>query len=122
MSESKSNEILIGDDENESLFTEFIKFLYTGGVDTSDQQKLVEFMIVANKYLVKNMKDFKVSAKILLEGIISYIDKDVDGRLSEFDNLCESVDFKKLEKEELLKLYTKKNGYKEVQLSYQLLF
>jgi hypothetical protein len=45
MSESKSNEILIGEEENEGLFTEFIKFLYTGCVDTSDQNKLVEFMM-----------------------------------------------------------------------------
>jgi hypothetical protein len=70
MQESKSNEIIIPEDENEDLFKEFIQFLYSGKVDCSNEQHLVEFLIVANKYLVKNIKDFKVSAKILLNGVI----------------------------------------------------
>jgi len=108
MQESKAEEIIIGEEENEEQFKEFIKFLYTGSIDCSDQTRLVEFIIVSNKYLVRNMKEFKVSPKVLLNGIIAYVDKDVDARIGEFDNLCENVNFKKFDKEELLKIYTKK--------------
>jgi len=43
-----------------------------------------------------------------LNGIISYVEKDLNNRLSEFDSLCSSVDFKKLKKEDLQKIYSKK--------------
>jgi len=108
MSESKNNEILIDKDENEELFKEFIKFLYTGAIDCTDQSRLVEFMIIANKYIVKNLKDYKVSAKTLFNGIVAYVEKDLEKRFSQFETLIESVDFKKFEKDELLKVYTKK--------------
>jgi len=74
----------------------FIKFLYTGAIDYTDQSRLVEFMIIANKYLVRNMKDFKVSSKVLLNGIIAFVEKDTEKRFSQFDTLCENVDFKKI--------------------------
>jgi len=55
---------------------------------------------------------------VLLNGVISYIEKDLTNRVGEFDTLCESVDFKKMEKEDLTKLYAqKKKGYKKIQLS-----
>jgi len=65
-------------------------------------------MIISNKYLIKEIKDFKVSAKVLLNGIISYVEKDLEKRVEEFETLCERVDFRKIEKDELLKVYKKK--------------
>jgi len=118
MSESINNEILIDKDENEELFKDFIKFLYTGCIDCTDQARLVEFMIIANKYLVKNLKDYKVSAKVLFNGIVAYVEKDLEKRFSQFETLIESIDFKKFEKDDLLKIYSKKrNGCKNVLLS-----
>jgi len=75
-------------------------------------------MLLANKYKTKNLSEFKVPAKVLLNGVISYVEKDLTNRVSEFEGLCESVDFKKMEKEDLTKIYAKKkNGYKKVHLS-----
>jgi len=58
--------------------------------------------------------NLRFQEKTLLNGIISYVEKDLTNRVSEFDSLCENVDFKKFEKEDLQKLYSKKNGYKKV--------
>jgi len=85
----------------------FIKFLYTGSIDYVSDQQMVEFMIIANKYLVKNIKEFKVSGKILFKGVISYVEKDIDNRIIEFENLIEQINFKKFEKDDLLKVYGK---------------
>jgi hypothetical protein len=56
---------------------------------------------------VKNIKEFKVSGKILFKGIISYVEKDLDKRIGEFENLVEQINFNKFEKEDLLKIYSK---------------
>jgi hypothetical protein len=45
MLESEKNEILIEKDENEKLFTSFVKFLYTGSIDYISEQQMVEFMM-----------------------------------------------------------------------------
>jgi len=66
------------------------------------------FTILANKYKTKNFTEFKLPAKVLLNGVISYVEKDLNNRVSEFDSLCENVNFKKMEKEDLTKLYAKK--------------
>jgi hypothetical protein len=47
----------------------------------------------------------------LLNGIISYVEKDLNNRVTEFDSLCENVNFKKMEKEDLTKLYAKKKWF-----------
>jgi len=65
-------------------------------------------MILANKLKVKNMGEFKVPPKVYLNGILTYVEKDLNNRMSEFDKLVESVNFKKLEKEDLTKMYAKK--------------
>jgi len=54
------------------------------------------------------MGEFKVPPKVYLNGILTYVEKDLNNRLSEFDKLVESVNFKKLEKEDLTKMYAKK--------------
>jgi hypothetical protein len=65
-------------------------------------------MILANKLKVKNMGEFKVPPKVYLNGILTYVEKDLNNRIGEFDKLVESVNFKKLEKEDLTKMYAKK--------------
>jgi len=85
-----------------------IKFLYTGILEYSNESDLVLFMILANVMKIKNIGEFKVPPKVYLNGIIAYIEKDLNARVGEFDSLAESVNFKKLEKEDLTKLYGKK--------------
>jgi len=65
-------------------------------------------MILANKFHVKSLKEFKVPAKVYLNGVLTYVEKDLTNRVGEFDSLIESVDFKKMEKEDLTKMYSKK--------------
>jgi len=78
-------------------------------LNTQKKVLLLFFTILANKYKTKkNFSEFKLPAKVLLNGVISYVEKDLNNRISEFDNLVESVNFKKLEKEDLTKLYAKK--------------
>jgi len=43
-----------------------------------------------------------------LNGILAYVEKDLTNRMGEFDKLVESINFKKMEKEDLTKLYAKK--------------
>jgi len=52
-------------------------------------------MILANKLKIKNLSEFKVPPKVYLNGIIAYVEKDLNKRTSEFENLVESVNFKK---------------------------
>jgi hypothetical protein len=102
MQESQTNEILIPEDEDEELFKDLLEYFYSGKLNLKNEQYLVEFIIFANKYLVKNIKDFKVSQKTLLNGVIGiiifnlkdYINKDVNERYSEFEELCENIEFK----------------------------
>jgi len=65
-------------------------------------------MILANNLKIKNLGEFKVPPKVYLNGIIAYVEKDLSNRVGEFDKLVESVNFKKLEKDDLTKLYAKK--------------
>jgi len=85
-----------------------VKFFYTGALEYSNESQLVTFMILANKLKVKAISEFKVPPKVYLNGIIAYVEKDLNNRVADFDNLVESVNFKKLEKEDLTKLYAKK--------------
>jgi hypothetical protein len=85
-----------------------IKFYYEGIFEYTDDSAVVIFTLLANKYKTKNFGEFKLPAKVLLNGIITYVEKDLTNRQSEFDTLCESVNFKKMEKEDLQKLYSKK--------------
>jgi len=52
--------------------------------------------------------EFKVPPKVYLNGILAYVEKDLTNRMGEFDKLVESINFKKMEKEDLTKLYAKK--------------
>jgi len=85
-----------------------IKFYYEGVYEYSEESAVVVFTILANKYKKKNFSEFKLPAKVLINGVISYVEKDLTNRVGEFDKLCESVDFKKMDKEDLTKLYAKK--------------
>jgi len=91
-----------------------IQFFYSGKFEYTEDSQVLLFTLLANKYKTKNFSEFKLPAKVLLNGVISYVEKDLTNRVGEFDKLCESVDFKKMDKEDLTKLYAKKNGYKKV--------
>jgi hypothetical protein len=102
------NTYLFTKENDETAAKSLIKFFYSGIFEYSSEEAVVTFMLLANKFKVKDLTAFKVPAKVYLNGIISYIEKDLTNRLSEFDTLAESVDFKKMEKEDLTKLYSKK--------------
>jgi len=85
-------------DVDDSTAKSVIKFLYTGSLEYSSESELVTFMILANHLKIKNITEFKVPAKVYLNGIIAYVEKDLTSRQNEFDTLCESVDFKKWKK------------------------
>jgi len=95
-------------DHDEEAAKNLVKFFYTGTLEYSNESQLVTFMILANKLKVKSIGEFKVPPKVYLNGILAYVEKDLNNRITEFDNLVESVNFKKLEKEDLTKLYAKK--------------
>jgi len=85
-----------------------IKYYYDGVFEYADESSVISFTILANKYKTKNFSEFKLPAKVLLNGIISYVEKDLNNRMSQFESLCDNVNFKKMEKEDLTKLYAKK--------------
>jgi len=85
-----------------------LKFYYEGIYEYTEESAVVIFTILANKYKTKNFSEFKLPAKVLLNGILAYVEKDLSNRMGEFDALCESVNFKKMEKEDLTKLYAKR--------------
>jgi len=72
-----------------------IKFFYTGSLEYSNEADIVSFMILCNKFKVKNLNEFKVPAKAYLNGTLNYIEKDLSNRASEFESLCASINFKK---------------------------
>jgi len=106
--ELKDNVFTFPKDCDESAAKNLLKFFYSGSLEYKDDVSVTTFMILANKYKVKHLNEFKVPAKVYLNGVISYIEKDLSNRVGEFDNLAESVDFKKMEKDDLTKLYAKK--------------
>jgi hypothetical protein len=48
--------------------------------------------------------ELKFPPKEYLNGILSYIEEDLEKRISELENLLESVNFKKIEKDTLKKM------------------
>jgi len=102
------NQYVFASDQDEESAKSLIKFFYTGTLEYTNETQLVTFMILANKLKVKNIGEFKVPPKVYLNGILAYVEKDLSNRISEFDSLVESVNFKKLEKEDLTKMYAKK--------------
>jgi len=107
------NEIVVGEEENEAVFTSVIKFLYTGSYDYGKQEEIVQFVIYAHNYNVKNIKELKIPPKVILEAIMTYVEKDLNTRYQEFDTLIENVDFRKMEKEALVKISKKKKWIKQ---------
>jgi len=106
------NEYLVNKEEDEKTFTNMIKFLYTGKLEYTDEEDIIKFLIYGNNYKIKNIKEIKFPAKTVLNGIIQYIEKDIDSRKDEFDNLIENVDFGKVSKEYLMKLSKKSKWLK----------
>jgi len=94
-------------EENEELFQEFLKFLYTGVFNCIKEENTFGLIQYFDKYQVKNPKDFKASPKVVLKGLISYIEKDIDNRQNEFASLSKCINFKKIEKDELKKFAKK---------------
>jgi len=82
-------------DDDQTAAKSLLKFFYEGVYEYTEESAVVIFTILANKYKTKNFHEFKLPAKVLLNGVISYVEKDLTNRIGEFDNLCESVDFKK---------------------------
>jgi len=103
-----SNHYQFDSEVDDTVAKNIIQFLYNGTLEYSDPSALVQFMLLANKLKVKNMGEFKVPAKVYLNGVITYIEKDLSSRVSEFDSLCESVDFKKNGKRRFNKIIFKK--------------
>jgi hypothetical protein len=85
-----------------------INFYYTGKLDITDEGIIVPFVLLSKKYKTKNMADLKLPGKLVLNGVLTYIEKDLENRKSEFDSLSEIIDFKKISESELKKLYSKK--------------
>jgi len=110
--DEKLSEILIDKSEDEKLFMQYLKFLYTGSYEYESDESFILFSILANKYQSEGVKDFKVPAKKYLDGVLSYVEKDLDKRKNLLDNLLENVNFKKIEKEDLLKSFKKKKWLK----------
>jgi len=110
-----SDSYAFGNEEDDSAAKSLIKFFYTGSIEYSDEASLVSFMILANKLKSKSIGELKVPAKAYFNGIIGYVEKDLNGRQKDFDSLCESVDFKKMEKEDLTKIYSKKKWLQKSQ-------
>jgi len=102
------NTYVFAKENDEATAKLLVKFFYTGSLEYTNEEILVSFMILANKFKVKNLGEFKVPPKVYLNGILAYVEKDLNNRLGEFDKLAESINFKKLEKEDLTKLYAKK--------------
>jgi hypothetical protein len=61
------------------------------------------------------MKEFKIPGKVVLKGIISYVEGDMTNRVKEFETLIQSVNLKKIDKDELkvFFLIKKENGKKK---------
>jgi len=74
---------------------QYLKFLYTGSYEYESDESFILFSILANKYQSEGVKDFKVPAKKYLDGVLSYVEKDLDKRKNLLDNLLENVNFKK---------------------------
>jgi len=63
------NEIVVDSEENEAVFTAVIKFLYTGTYDYGKEDEIVQFVIYAHNYNVKNIKELKIPPKVILNAI-----------------------------------------------------
>jgi len=96
------NEITLNEDDK--TFSEFIKFLYTGCFDLKKEEATFSLFLLFNKYKVKNPKDYKLPALKILKGLIAYIEKDLDKKQSEFDDLVELINFKKVDVDDLKKI------------------
>jgi len=94
--------------EDPDLFKAYLKFLYTGTFDIAKEDKIIPFILTANKYKTKNIKEFKIPGKVVLKGILAYVEGDMKNRVGEFESLIQSVNFKKIDKDELKK-YGKKS-------------
>jgi len=82
-------------DEDSNAAKSLIKYYYEGVFEYTDESAVIIFTILANKYKTRNFSEFKLPAKVLLNGIILYVEKDLNNRINEFDSLCENVNFKK---------------------------
>jgi hypothetical protein len=106
---SKNDVIIIPKEENEELVTNFIKFIYRGSLDASNNKELISFLTYSEKFGLKDLKEFKqLSQQDLLEGILTYTKLDFQNRFYELDKMLEKqVNFKKISQEQLLKTYKK---------------
>jgi hypothetical protein len=125
------NEFTFPKEDDQEAAKSLIKYYYEGKYEYTDDSKVLIFSILANKvyllillYLfsiklkilmvlsIFLILEFKLPAKLMLNGVITYVEKDLNNRFSEFDSLCDSINFKKVDKELLLKLYSKKKWFK----------
>jgi hypothetical protein len=73
-----------------------LKFLYTGSYVLEENKYLIDFIKISNKYIVNGLKEMSINQKLLLTSIIEYIEKDVEKRFDELDELLDYVNFDKL--------------------------
>jgi hypothetical protein len=97
--EIKDNMIII-EGEEEKTFTEFIKYLYTGSLDTESDEEISKMFLLMNKvkyfiknpkYSVKNLGDLKIPSTLLLKKLIQDTQSNIKEKLPEFEILIENI-------------------------------
>jgi hypothetical protein len=94
--EQNSDTFTFPKEDDEETAKTLIKFYYDGFIDIGllDSEKIISFTLLATKYKTKTLKELKLPAKLLLNGVISYVEKDLSNRFSIFDSLIECVNNK----------------------------
>jgi hypothetical protein len=106
--DENSHQIIIPKEDDPASVKNIIKFLYTGSFDSSDSAQLVSFLQLSTKFGLKDSNDIKLSGKIVLNSVIDWIEQDLENRKDKFDVLLDNIDFQKVKKNDLKKIYSKK--------------
>jgi hypothetical protein len=106
LSEKLKNENEIKFEEEEKISKQYFEFLYTGNIEFTDEEKIIDFLLLAVKYKTKNLSELKIASKKLLKKLIDFAEKEVEN-LEVFEKLLLSVDFKKMDEDDLEKLMKK---------------
>jgi hypothetical protein len=97
--------------ENEKIFNDLIKYMYTGEInlETRTNEEIIQILYLIHKYSMK----IKLPPCDILLNVISYIDKDINKRFKEFDFLLNLIDFRLIEKKILISIYLRYNRIKK---------
>jgi len=102
-----SNEYTFSNTHSTELVHCLLKFLYTGSLEVSNKENVFCFILLAKKLKI-NLNSLKIPPKTYLNGLLDYVEKDVENRSKEVDHLIEDCDFKKLDIEYVQKLFKKR--------------